>query len=407
MGIITDVTERTQAQHAVVESEARYRQLFEAARHGILILDAQAETVVDVNPFLLELTGYSRRDLLGLHLREIGPFKGRAESRAAFADLQAREYLRYEDLTMLGRGGQEIAVEFISNVYRVGEQDLIQRNVRDITARKQADINAVVRESGKLLRRALGENVELVTSLDPEPCLARCGPGQIEQVIFNLAINARDAMPRGGGRLTIETASVEVDDDLVALHRFMRVGPHVRLSVRDAGVGMGPEVKAHVFEPFFTTKPQGEGTGLGLATVYGIVNQSKGYVLLDSELGKGTTFAVYLPRTIDAVVAAPAVVPNSRRGAETVLVVEDDPLVQRVTVRSLVAAGYRVIVASGGREVAETLRRDRPHLRVLYMSGHAPDAISRAGVLDAGTEVLGKPFSASQIQERVRKVLDA
>jgi PAS domain S-box-containing protein len=525
LGIITDITERTRAERALEASETRYRRLFEAAKDGILILDAETGRIVDVNPYLLELTGYARADFLGLHLWEIGPFKDREESKASFADLKAREYVRHEDLPLQGRDGREIAVEFISNVYRVGEKNVIQCNIRDITARKRAeterkgleqqfqqsqklegigrlaggiahdfnnlltvilscaetlkeeaspgptekaeivddiltagrraeeltrqllafarkqviapvpiDLNTVVRESEKLLRRALREDIELVTTLPPELWLARCDAGQIEQVILNLAINARDAMPKGG-RLTIDTANVQVDDALVQRYRFMRVGPHVRLRVVDTGVGMTPEVKAHVFEPFFTTKPPGKGTGLGLATVYGIVKQSQGYIVLESAPGQGTSFEVYFPRTPDAAVPTPVPVPTSRRGTETILVVEDDPLVRKVTLRSLTAAGYRVMIASNGqealeiaadekvafdllltdvimpglngREVADGLRLTRPGLRVLYMSGYAHDIISKAGVLDSGIEVLRKPFSATRLQERVRAALAA
>ena len=525
LGILTDITERTKVERALEASETRYRRLFEAAKDGILILDAENGKIVDVNPFLLELTGYAKEDFLGLHLWEIGPFKDRAESKASFADLQAREYVRYEDLPLLGRDGREIAVEFISNVYKVGQQNVIQCNVRDITARKQADkerkvleqqfhmsqrlesvgrlaggvahdfnnlltvilscaellkgggnageheqaelaqdiltagrraeeltsqllafarkqvvapvpldLNAIVRECVKLLHRSLGEDVELVTTLHPELWMARCDAGQIEQVILNLAVNARDAMP-GGGTLTIETANVEVDDDFVQRNRFMRAGPHVRLRVRDTGEGMAPEVKAHVFEPFFTTKPQGEGTGLGLATVYGIVKQSQGSILLESSPKHGATFDVYFPRTTDAIVAIPEAVPSATRGTETVLVVEDDPLVRKVTVRSLVAAGYRVITASNGPEaleiaasdevsfdllltdlimpglnglqIADGMRHDRPGLRVVYMSGYAYDVIAKAGELDPGIEILRKPFSASRLQERVRRALDS
>ncbi len=524
VGVITDITERTKAAHALEASETRYRRLFEAAKDGILILDAETGKIVDVNPFLVELTGYSRTDFLGLHLWEIGPFKDKADSKASFADLQAKEYVRYEDLPLLGRDGREIAVEFISNVYRVDGQSVIQCNIRDITERKRADrerkeleqqfhqsqklesvgrlaggiahdfnnlltvilscaeslkqegmeasarselvddvltagrraeeltrqllafarkqviapvpldLNGVVRESEKLLHRALGEDVQLVTTLEPEVWTVRCDAGQIEQVILNLAINARDAMP-DGGKLTIETANVQIDDDFVAQQRFMHVGPHVRLRVSDTGVGMTPEVKGHAFEPFFTTKPQGKGTGLGLATVYGIVKQSGGAILLESEPERGTTFDVYFPRTSEEIVAVVEAAPTSTRGSETILVVEDDPLVRKAAFRSLSAAGYRVIVAGSGREalevaareehafdllltdvimpgqngreLADELRRRRPDLRVLYMSGYAHDIISKAGMLDPGIEVLRKPFATSRLQERVRKALDS
>jgi PAS domain S-box-containing protein len=159
------------------------------------------------------------------------------------------------------------------------------------------DLNAVVRGSEKLLRRALGENVELVVATQPGLWTVRCDPGQLEQVILNLAINARDAMPRGG-TLTIETANVRVDESHPARHAFLHLGPYVRLAIRDDGEGMSPEVKARAFEPFFTTKPKGKGTGLGLATAYGFVKQSQGHVLLESEVGRGTTFELYFPRVL-------------------------------------------------------------------------------------------------------------
>jgi PAS domain S-box-containing protein len=525
LAVVTDLTDRAKAERALDASETRYRRLFEAAKDGILILDAATGKIVDVNPFLLELTGYSKGDFLGRDLWEIGPFKDRAESRATFADLQARKYVRYEDLPLLGRDGKEIAVEFISNVYLVDGQEVIQCNIREITARKEAeqkrkeleqqvqqsqrlegigrlaggiahdfnnlltvilscaetlkegdasgaeaqpdvvddiliaarraeeltrqllafarkqvfapvpiDLNVVVAESEKLLRRAIGEDVRLVTVLPPDLWVARCDKGQIEQVILNLALNARDAMPEGGN-LTIETANVTVDADLAARRRGLRVGPHVRMRIIDTGTGMTPEVQSHVFEPFFTTKPQGKGTGLGLATVYGIVTQSEGHVFVESQLGQGTTFEVYFPRSTGVMVAVPPPEPTTIRGVETVMVVEDDPLVRKIALRSLGAAGYRVIVAANGtealeiasqndavvhllvtdvimpglngRQLADELRRKRPGLRVLYMSGYAQDVISKAGVLDTGIEFLKKPFSLSRLQERVRKVLDA
>jgi len=307
-------------------------------------------------------------------------------------------------------------------------------------ARKQViapvvvDLNAVVRGSEKLLRRVLGEDVELATALHPGLWAVRCDPGQIEQVIVNLAVNARDAMP-GGGKLTIESANAEVAEPLLASHPLPPAGRYARLTIRDSGVGMTPEVKAHAFEPFFTTKPRGKGTGLGLSTVYGIVQQSEGFVFLESEAGRGATFTIYLPWAEGAPVPEALRLPGRRRGSETVLLVEDDPQVREVTLRSLKAGGYRVMVAQNagvaleiaalekgpldllltdiimpgqnGRELAEELRRERPDLRVLYMSGYTQDVISKAGVLDSGLEFLAKPFTAALLQERVRGILDA
>jgi two-component system, cell cycle sensor histidine kinase and response regulator CckA len=307
---------------------------------------------------------------------------------------------------------------------------------KQVIAPVPVDLNVVVRGSEKLLRRVLGEDVELVTRLEPEVWTVRCDPGQLDQVILNLAVNARDAMP-DGGRLTIETANEQVGERLVAFHPFMRPGPYVRLTISDSGVGMTPEVKSKAFEPFFTTKPLGQGTGLGLATAFGIVKQSAGYILLESEEGRGTNLVVYLPRTLDAADPAPSTSTSTAasRGTETVLVVEDDPQVREVTVRSLRAGGYRVIVAGtgaealaiesqedgplhllitdvvmpglGGPEVAGLLGRRRPDLRVLYISGYPQGTFARGGVLEPGIELLPKPFTRAALLERVRAVLDA
>ncbi len=306
---------------------------------------------------------------------------------------------------------------------------------RQVIAPVPLDLSTLVRSCEKLLRRVLGEDVQLVVPPHPALWPVRCDPGQIEQVIMNLAVNARDAMP-SGGKLTIETANIEVDLSLISSHPFMSPGPYVRISVRDSGQGMSPEVQAHVFEPFFTTKPVGQGTGLGLATVYGIVKQSEGYILVESEPGQGTNFALYFPRIAEAAVAAERPTPvAATHGTEAVLVVEDDPHVREVTVRSLRAGGYVVLAASDGAEaldlgareqgplhllvtdvvmpglngrvVADALRHHHPEMRVLYVSGHAEEAIVKHGVLEHGIEFLPKPFTASLLLARVRAVLDA
>jgi len=288
----------------------------------------------------------------------------------------------------------------------------------------------------KLLRRVLGEDVELATVLASDPSTVRCDPGQMEQVVLNLAVNARDAMP-SGGRLTIETGQVEVDERLTVPHPWMQGGTHARLTLRDTGQGMAPEVLAHLFEPFFTTKPEGKGTGLGLATVYGIVKQIGGCIVVDSSPGQGSVFDIFLPvvRFDAPEVKVPAPRAVSEAGGEAILVVEDDPQVRQVTVRSLEAAGYRVLVASQGEEalalaaaetgsldllitdvimpgsdgpaVAEGLRHRLPDLRVLYVSGYPQDLIAQRGVVAPGVEFLQKPFTPSSLLERVREVLDA
>jgi len=306
---------------------------------------------------------------------------------------------------------------------------------RQVIAPVPLDLNALMRGGEKLLRRVLGEDVEVVTTLQPDLWTVRCDPGQMEQIVINLAVNARAAMP-SGGRLTIETANVEVDARLAASRPWMRPGPYARLSIRDSGHGMSPHVKAHVFEPFFTTKPVGQGTGLGLATVYGIVKQSEGFILVDSEPGEGAAFALYFPRISEAAFTAKPPSPaTATHGTETVLVVEDDPRVREVTIRSLRAGGYLVLAAGDGREaldlgarrreplhllvtdvvmpgldgraLAGALRLHHPETRVLYVSGHAEEVIAKRGVLEPGIEFLPKPFTASSLLARVRTVLDA
>jgi nitrogen-specific signal transduction histidine kinase/CheY-like chemotaxis protein len=308
-------------------------------------------------------------------------------------------------------------------------------------ARKQViapvplDLNELVHGTEKLFRRVLGEDIELVTTLQPALWPVRCDPGQTEQVILNLAVNARDAMPCGG-KLTIETSNLDVDAAHPATLTGVPPGPYVRLAVHDTGAGMSAEVKARVFEPFFTTKPVGKGTGLGLATVYGIVSQSGGFILVESEPGGGATFELLFPRIDEDAHALEARAPEiSSTGTETILVVEDDPQVREVTVRSLRSGGYAVLSASSGRQaldvaagepgslhllltdvvmpgldaraVADELCRRHPGLRVLYVSGHAQEVIVSRGVLDPGIAFLPKPFTAASLLARVRTVLDA
>ena len=643
---------------ALQASEVRYRRLFEAARDGILILDADSGKIIDVNPFLLELTGFARDDFLGAFLWEIGPFKDTAASKDSFAALLTNKYARYDDLPLQARDGRRIPVEFVSNVYLVDGQNVIQCNIwditerkradqteetlrrseekfrilfdqaadcillleitpegipvirdansatfrllgyerdeligqpvslidaapdvskavgerrrdvisgatsmfevshrckdgairdfecsvtemqvasvtfaisveRDITARKQAeaernrleeqlraaqkmeaigglaggiahDFNNLlsvilsftgfamdaVREGGplrddllevkkageraavltrqllafsrkqvlravpvnlneiaaaveKMLRRILGEDIDFVQVLAPDLGLTRADPGQIEQVIMNLVVNARDAMPEGG-KLTIETGNVEVDEEYAARHVAVRPGSYVQLVVTDTGCGMDAKTKARLFEPFFTTKEKGKGTGLGLSTAYGIVKQSGGDIWVYSEPGGGTTFKIYLPRDRSAAqvtATKPPTVPRQSTGTETILLVEDEEALRRVAERALAAAGYTVLTAAGGeaalqtsaqhageihllltdvvmpqmsgKALAQQLCRARPPLKVLYMSGYTDDAIVHHGVLDPGTHFLGKPFTAADLTRKVREVLDS
>jgi two-component system, cell cycle sensor histidine kinase and response regulator CckA len=314
-------------------------------------------------------------------------------------------------------------------------RQLLAYSRRQVLQPEVLDLNRVVADMDRLLRRLIGEDVSLSTVLAPDLGPVRADRGQVEQVIVNLVLNARDATP-AGGKLTIETSNVQLDPSYVEAHAGARPGPFVLLTVSDTGAGMDAETTAHLFEPFFTTKEVGKGTGLGLATVYGIVKQSEGYITVYSEPGHGTTFKIYLPRVAGpAPAAAPAPAPPERsRGSETVLVVEDEEAVRSLSRRALEASGYTVLAAADGpdalrlveryggpihlvltdvvmpgmtgREMAERLTQRRPGLRVLYMSGYPGDAIVHRGALEPGTAFLQKPFMPEDLTRKVREVLD-
>jgi PAS domain S-box-containing protein len=293
------------------------------------------------------------------------------------------------------------------------------------------DLNAVVLHVEKMLRRLIGENIDLTTALSPALGRVKADQGQIEQVIINLAVNARDAMPNGG-KLTIETADIDVDQDYVHRHPLHVPGPYVLLTVSDTGVGMDAETQARIFEPFFTTKEMGKGTGLGLATVYGVVKQSGGFIWVYSELGHGTTFKIYLPRTAEAVSADRPVSPSgSLRGTETVLLVEDEEALRDFTATVLTQNGYTVLAAErpdraieiarqhpgsihlmltdvimpgmNGRALAENMAAMRPEIRVVYMSGYT--GFTHPGLLDSNVILLQKPFTREALLHKVREGL--
>jgi PAS domain S-box-containing protein len=318
----------------------------------------------------------------------------------------------------------ERAAGLTQQLLAFSRKQLIQPNV--------LSLNTAVLDIRKMLQRLIGEDIDFQTRLASDLANVRADSGQIQQVIMNLAVNSRDAMP-DGGELVIETANVGFDDDYVALHPESRHGPHVMLAVSDTGAGMTAEVKARLFEPFFTTKPQGVGTGLGLAVVYGIVKQANGWIEIYSEPGCGSTFKVYFPRIDEPADQARTLVKTDVRGTETILVVEDAPDVRNLTVRALKKIGYAVysagradealgwarsftdpidlvvtdIVMPGmnGRELAEQLTKMRPGLRVLYVSGYTEENIAHRGVLDTGIAYLQKPFTPASLGEKVREVL--
>ena len=340
------------------------------------------------------------------------------------ADLKSGDPLRC-DLEQVQCAGER-AVDLTKQLLAFSRQQMIAPRV--------LDLNKTIVGMEKMLRRLLGEDVQLCILGANGLGEIVADAGQIEQVIMNLAINARDAMP-GGGTLTIETADVELDVEFAAAHLGVAPGPYVMLAVTDTGTGMDNATRSRVFEPFFTTKEAGKGTGLGLATVFGIVRQSGGTIWVYSEVGRGTTFKIYLPRaTQPASVMPPPTKENTRGGSETILLVEDDAAVRTIVRTVLHRAGYDVLEAENageallvyeqnkkpvhllltdvvmprmsGRVLAERLIAMRPDLSVIYMSGYTNDAIVRQGVLEANVAFLQKPITPEPLLRKVREVLD-
>jgi signal transduction histidine kinase len=315
-------------------------------------------------------------------------------------------------------------------------RQLLAFSRRQILEMKVLDLNSLLMDLDKMLHRLIGEDIELVTLPCKDLGRIKADAGQIEQVILNLAVNSRDAMP-SGGRLTIETANVELDEEYARRHVAVIPGRYVMLSVSDTGAGMTPEVRDRVFEPFFTTKETSKGTGLGLSTVYGIVKQSGGNIWVYSEPGKGATFKIYLPRVdepLGEMVREKAEEGGIPRGSETVLIVEDDDDVREVAVQILKTQGYRVLETSNGSdafrcgeqeagpihlmvtdvvmpgmngpELAKRLIPLRPEMKVLYISGYTDNAIVHHGVLEKGVNYIQKPFTVEGLARKVRDVLD-
>ena len=400
IGTIQDITERkaAEAERAHVEEMLLQSQRLE----GIGRL--AGGVAHDFNNLLGVITGYG--ELMRRQLPEDHPLRPRLEQMLKAAD-------RAAGLT----------------------RQLLAFGRKQVMKPKVLDLNVAVRDLGKMLERVVGEDVEIEVHTAPDLGAVKADPTQIDQVVVNLVVNARDAMP-GGGHLTIETANADFDEAYAAVHPPTRPGRFVMIAVSDSGVGMDRETLKHVFEPFFTTKAPQEGTGLGLATVYGIVKQSGGYVWAYSEPGRGTTFKIYLPRveeTPDAADAAPLTL-SAAGGHETVLVVEDTEDLREMVRETLEERGYRVLVAAdgetavavadahpgpihlvlsdvvmprmGGPELARRMADMRPEARVLFMSGYSNDAVSRQGVLGSGVSLLEKPFTAQALARAVREALD-
>jgi CheY-like chemotaxis protein len=295
------------------------------------------------------------------------------------------------------------------------------------------DPNTLVEGTSKMLRRLIGEDIEIVNKLDPAVGKINADRGQFEQVLINLVVNARDAMPQGG-KITVVTENVNLDQSYAGLRIAVKPGAYVMLAVSDTGTGMNTETQQQIFEPFFTTKEIGKGTGLGLATIYGIVKQSGGNIWVYSETGKGTTFKIYLPRVdAEALTSAHVRVHPTIAAHETILLVEDEEMVRKLACDILSARGYRVLAAkngddaiaicgnhsgridllltdvvmpgTGGKEVADSIKRRRQDINVLYMSGYTDDAIVHHGVLDPGMNFIEKPFTANKLVTKVQEAL--
>ena len=622
---------------AILASEVRYRRLFETAQDGILILDAETGQVVDANPFMKDLLGYSQEEFLGKKLWEIGPFKGAAASKITFTGLQSKDRIRYEGLPLETKDGRRVEVEFISNAYLVDQKKLIQCNIRDMTEPQKAearfrrlvdsnaqgvifwnkqgkiivandaflrlvhytredleagrinwlvltpleyaeldrraleqiaangacaayekefirkdglrvpillvaaafednpdegvcfvldlterkkleeqfrqsqkmeaigqlaggvahdfnnilaviqlqadlmktngdpslaqlefaeeigaaaqraagltrqlllfsrketlqlrdlDLNDSINDMTKMLRRTIGEDMQMQFKFAMESLFVHADAGMLDQVLMNLVVNARDAMPQGG-RFIIETSAVEFDESDVSHSAKIRPGSFVCLSVSDTGCGITTENLPRIFEPFFTTKDVGKGTGLGLATVFGIVQQHQGWINVYSEVGQGTTFRIYLPRLAGISLKKPQPLKSISLagGKETILLVEDDAFLRASVRKTLSQLGYNVLEAGNGvealevwkknhdgihllltdlvmpggingKELGERVLKENPKLKVIYASGYSAEIAGKDFPLEEGINFLTKPFQAQKLAQIVRERLD-
>jgi PAS domain S-box-containing protein len=512
---------RDTANRALLESEKRYRLLFESNPQPMWVADLENYDFLAVNEAAIRHYGYSREEFLALKITDIRPEEevprlleqvrmiranpgGMGDAgiwRHVKKDgSQVESQVTWHALSFLGRPAELVLVNDVTERRRLEEQlrqagrmeaigqlaggvahdfnnllsliigysellleglgpvDPRRKSAEEIRAagqraasltrqllafsRKQVlqpevlDLNEVSERTGKMLRRLIGEDIELVFKHEPNLHAVLADRGQIEQVLLNLAVNARDAMP-DGGMVTVETANVELDSSYARHHNPLTPGHYVMLAFSDTGSGMDDNTKAHIFEPFFTTKETGKGTGLGLATVYGIVKQSDGFIWVYSEPGRGTTFKIYLPPTgiaMPVTAAEESMAPEAVHGRETILVVEDEAPLRELAADFLRACGYNVLEAGNGadaldlvlnlngrldllvtdvvmpgmsgRALAERLAERAGHTKVLYLSGYTDEAIHRHGVLEPGVAFLQKPFRLADLARRAREVLD-
>ncbi|HUE83307.1 MAG TPA: ATP-binding protein [Pyrinomonadaceae bacterium] len=399
--LANDITERKRAEEALRHSEEQLRQAQKMEAVGKLA----GGVAHDFNNLLTAINGHSE-----MCLRRLTP-----------------EDASYRHINEIRKAGDRAAV-LTRQLLAFSRKQILQPQI--------IDLNHIIVELNKMLQRLIGEDIDLLMGLEADLGKIKADPNQLEQVIMNLSVNARDAMPMGG-KLTIETENVYLGEEFAGRHFSVPPGDYVMLAVSDTGCGMDAQTQARIFEPFFTTKEVGKGTGLGLATVYGIVKQSGGSIWVYSELGRGTTFKIYFP-CVEGKAAR--IVSDTKEsellaGVETVLLVEDEEVVREMAMEILQECGYQVLQAKdgpealvlarehdgeihlmltdvvmprmSGRELAEQLIPMRPEMKVLYMSGYTDDAIVHHGVLNEGTAFIGKPFRMEALARKVRETLDA
>jgi signal transduction histidine kinase/CheY-like chemotaxis protein len=402
LNFLTDITERKKAEESLREREKQFYQAQKMEAIGRLT----AGIVHDFNNLLTAVIGFS--DLL---LMRIGN----------------KDDISYKYLREIKEAGNR-AASLINKLLAFSRRQIMQPQI--------INVNALVSDMENILKRVIGEDVSLAVNLEPNLGNVKADRTQIEQVIMNLAVNARDAMP-DGGKLTIETKNVYLNNGCVIDHVSVKPGYYVMLAITDNGIGMDKETQEHVFEPFFTTKAEGKGTGLGLSAVYGIVKQSGGYIWVDSEKGNGTTFRIYLPGVLEKAEIRQfhELTAKKLTGNEIILLVEDDDFGREVTSTILKSLGYNIIEAKSGdeaisicmeqkirpvdllitdvimpgingRELFEKLSTKCPDLKVLYMSGYANNVIVHHGLLENGIHFIQKPFAMNDFARKVREVLE-
>ena len=347
----------------------------------------------------------------------------------------------YSDLLLGSIPSDDPVHEKIKRIHESGNQaatltrQLLAFSRKQVLEKKVVSINTIIRNFLKILGKMVGEDIVITTYLSEESCTVEADPGQIEQIIMNLIVNARDAMPNGG-EIIIETAEVMLDQYFVNRHREVKPGRYVLMAISDTGEGMDEHVLSKIFDPFFTTKEHGKGTGLGLATVYGIVKQHNGYIYAYSEKGRGTTFKIYLPASTkpEEEVDGKSAVRALLEGNETILIVDDNASIRQLIVETLKPLGYNCLQAGcgedavnvlrkhggevhllltdvvmpgmSGRELAETIRKERPGIKVIFMSGYTENIIAHHGVLEHGINYISKPVTPVTLTQKIRSVLD-